>query len=132
MMEEKHNHATARRPEGARPLDAPVIPIDIPKYINQIKHEEAYHKNGKNAITVFKSDSVTITLIALKAGENFHPGQPDETVVMSVHLLSGDLLFETLGASTNLKESQIITVHQALSFKAVAVLDCVCVLTLFK
>lgn len=131
-MEEKYNDATAQRPEGARPLDAAVIPIDIPKYINQIKHEDAYNKNGKNAITVFKSDKVTITLIALKAGENFHPGQSDETVVMSVHILSGDLLFESLGATTSLKESQIITLHQALSFKAVAVSDCVCVLTLFK
>jgi hypothetical protein len=131
-MEEKYNNATAQRPEGARPLDAAVIPIDIPKYINQIKQEEAYDKNGKNAITVFKSDKVTITLIALKAGENFHPGHSDETVIMSIHLLSGDLLFESLDSTTNVKESQIITVHQVLSFKAVAVLDCVCVLTLFK
>lgn len=63
MMEEKHNYATPQRPEGARPLDAAIIPIQLPKYIVQLKTEEAYHKNGKNAITVFKSDKVTITLL---------------------------------------------------------------------
>ncbi len=70
-MEEKHNNATKRRPEGARPLDAGIIPINIPKYIDQLKGEDAYQKNGKNAITVFKSDTVTITLIAMKIDAEF-------------------------------------------------------------
>ena len=131
-MEEKYNNATAQRPEGARPLDAAIIPIDIPKYIIQLKQEDAYDKNGKNAITVFKSDKVTITLIALKGGENFHPGQSEGVAIMSIHLLTGDLSFESLGSTTSVKEGQILTVHQELSFKAMAVSDSVCVLTLFK
>lgn len=131
-MEEKYNNATAQRPEGARPLDAAIIPIDIPKYINQLKQEEAYQKNGKNAITVFKSDKITITLIALKEGQNFHPGQSEGMVIMSIHLINGHLSFESLGTVNNIKEGQLLTVHQELSFNALAMSDSICVLTLFK
>ncbi|HTM99492.1 MAG TPA: hypothetical protein VL088_12135 [Pedobacter sp.] len=131
-MEEKHNNATAQRPEGARPLDAAIIPIDIPKYINQLKQEEAYDKNGKNAITVFKSDRITITLIALKKGQNFHPGPSEVTAIMSIHLINGQLSFESLGTITTVNEGQLLTVHQELSFNALAISDSICVLTLFR
>ncbi|SFH01994.1 cupin domain-containing protein [Pedobacter insulae] len=131
-MEEKHNNATAQRPAGARPLDAAIIPIDIPKYISELKQEEAYNKNGKNAITVFKSDKITITLIALKEGEDFHPGQSEGEAIMSIQLINGHLSFESLGTVTKLTEGQLLTLHQELSFTALAISDSICLLTLFK
>ena len=72
-MEEKHNHATRLRPEGERAIDADLIAVDIRKYETQLHGEEAYRKNGKNAITVFKSDQVTITLISLTIGSIIKP-----------------------------------------------------------
>ncbi len=132
IMEEKHNNATSQRPEGARPLDAAIVPVDIPKYINLIKQEQAYHKNGKNAITVFKSDNITITLIALKEGQNFHPGHQESKAIMSIHLIIGHLSFESLGAVNTITEGQLLTLHEQLSFNALAVLDSICVLTVFK
>jgi len=131
-MEEKYNNATHQRPEGARPLDAAIIPIDIPKYINQLKTEEAYDKNGKNAITVFKSDRVTITLIALKEEQNFHPGQNDDVAIMSLQLISGHLSFESLGTLVTINEGELLTLHQQLSFNVSAIIDSICLLTLFK
>lgn len=131
-MEEKYNQATHQRPEGTRPLDAAIIPINIPKYIDAIKQEEAYHKNGKNAITIFKSDQVTITLIALKENQSFHPGQNEDTVIMSIQLLNGSLSFESLGTMSTLKEGELMVMHQQLSFNAAAISDCICLLTLFK
>lgn len=131
-MEEKHNNATPRRPEGARPLDAGLIPINIPNYIEQIKEEEAYHKKGKNAITVFKSDKLTITLIALKQGENFHPGNEENEATMSLQLLDGDLSFESFGNEIDLQKADLLTLHQQLSFKATAKTDCICLLTMVK
>jgi hypothetical protein len=129
-MEEKHNLSTKQRPEGARPLDAALIPIDINKFSNQIKAEEAYERNGKNAITVFKSEKVTITLIALKADENFHPGKEDNVAIMSLQVISGQLLFESLGNEINLNDGQFLTLHQELSFKATAKTDILCLLTM--
>ena len=131
-MEEKYNNSTNQRPEGARALDAAILPIDLPKYISQLKEEEAYDKNGKNAITVFKSDHVTITLIALKNGLNFHPGQNEETAIMSIYMINGSLSFESSGQINTIKEGELITLHQQLSFYASAILDSICLLTLIK
>ncbi|MES2652087.1 MAG: hypothetical protein V4663_10115 [Bacteroidota bacterium] len=131
-MQEKYNNATNQRPDGARPLDAAIIPIDIPKYIIQLKEEDSYAKNGKNAITVFKSDRITITLIALKEAQNFHPGQNDDTAIMSVQVINGLLSFESLGTVTTINEGQLLTLHQQLSFNVLAISDSICLLTLFK
>ena len=131
-MEEKHNNSTSQRPEGARALDAAILPIDLPKYISQLKEEEAYDKNGKNAITVFKSDNVTITLIALKDGLNFHPGLNEEIAIMSLYVITGCLSFESSGKVNRVEEGKLITLHQQLSFYASAVLDSICLLTMIR
>jgi hypothetical protein len=132
IMEEKHNNATPQRPEGARPLDAGIIPIDIEKFCEQIKKEEAYHKNGKNAITVFKSDKVTITIIALQATQKFHPGNEENEATMSLQVLKGNLHFESFGNEINLSDGELLTLHQQLSFKATAINDVICLLTMVK
>ena len=131
-MEEKYNNATRQRPEGARPLDAAIIPINIPKYIEQIKKETTYHKNGKNAITVFKSEQITITLIALREGESFYPGNEEGKAIMSIQLIDGHLSFESLGVTNELKNGELLTLHQQLSFKAKAILESICLLTMIK
>ncbi|RZK55580.1 MAG: hypothetical protein EOO91_13850 [Pedobacter sp.] len=131
-MEEKHNNATKQRPEGARPLDAGIIPINIPKYIGQLKAEEAYEKNGKNAITVFKSDAVTITLIAMQMNEEFHPGSEENEATMSLQVIKGEVLFESFGNKVELKDGELVTLHQQLSFKTTAISDAICLLTMVK
>lgn len=131
-MEEKYNFATPQRPEGTRPLDGDIIPIDIQKHITQIKQEEAYQKNGKNAITVFKSDQVTITIIALEQGETIHPGNEEGFGTMSLQLLEGQIFFESYGREIELNKGAILALHQQLAFKAKALTDCVCLLTMVK
>lgn len=131
-MEEKFNNATPQRPEGTRPLDADIIPIDLHKYIGQLKHEEAYAKNRKNAITLFKSEQVTITLIVLKENETFHPGSEKSKVIMSLQVLDGQLSFESLGKTNKLDQGGLITLHQLLSFNAIALKDSTCLLTLIN
>lgn len=131
-MEEKHSNATPQRPDGARALDAAVIPINIPKYIEQIKQETAYDKNGKNAITVFKSEHVTITLIALKELAEFHPGNEENQGIMSLQLISGKILFENNNEIIELTAGELITLHQQISFKANAKVETICLLTMIK
>ena len=131
-MEEKYNNATPQRPAGARPLDAAIIPINIPKHVFQIKLEDAYEKNGKNAITIFKSEQVTITLLALKAGQDIHPGSDENEATMSLQVINGHLDFESFDKRIDLKEGELLTLHQQLSFKAQAVEETICLLTLVK
>jgi quercetin dioxygenase-like cupin family protein len=131
-MEEKFNYATPQRPEGTRPLDADLLPIDINQYIIQIKEEEAYYKNGKNAITVFKSDKVTITLIALKEGESVHPGSETNEELMTLQLINGELLFQTAESSIELTDGKMAALHQPQSFNIKANKESICLLTMIK
>lgn len=131
-MEEKRNYATSQRPAGGRILDAGIIPINLPKYITLIKTEEAYAKNKKNAITVFKSDQVTITLIALQQDEIIRPGSEEGEAVMSLQVIDGQLAFESMGTDVDLQSGELLTLHQQLSFKARAISDCICLLTMVK
>lgn len=131
-MEDKYNYATPQRPDGTRPLDGNIIPIDIPKYIHQLIAEEAYKKNGKNAITVFKSDQVTITIVALAQGEMMHPGNEEGFGTMSLQLFEGQIYFESFDREIELNKGSILALHQKLSFKAKALLDTICLLTMVK
>jgi hypothetical protein len=131
-METKYNQATPQRPEGTRPLDADLIPIDLLKCIDQIKNEQAYAHNGKNALTVFKSNTVTITLIALKANEHIHPGNNEDIAVMTLQVLKGSLSFDNQIDRVDLAEGQLVTLHQKLAFDAIALQESICLLTLVK
>ncbi|RZK54838.1 MAG: hypothetical protein EOO87_09405 [Pedobacter sp.] len=131
-MEEKHNNATPQRPEGARPLDANLIPINIEKFVTQIKNEEAYDKNGKNAITVFKSENITITIVALKANEVIHPGNAENCAIMTLQVLEGEILFISADNEIKLESKNLLTIHQKLSFNATAKTDTICLLTVVR
>lgn len=132
-MEFKHNDATPQRPEGTRPLDAPIIPINLQKYIGQLQGEEAYHKNRKNAITVFKSENVTITLIVLDEKEVMQPGteEPDPAI-MNLQVINGHIAFDTSGSRVELKEGELLALHQLSPFKATALSKSICLLTMIK
>ena len=62
--------------------------------------------------------------------ENFHPGKEEDVVIMSLQVISGQLLFESLGNEINLNDGQFLTLHQELSFKATAKTDILCLLTM--
>ncbi len=131
-MEEKHNNATPQRPEGARALNASVLPIDMLKYIEQIKNEEAYLKNEKNAITVLKTKQVTVTIVALKAGEMVHPGNEEGVGMLILQVIDGYISFESRGERAELRKGYLLSLNDHLSFTARANEESTCLITLFK
>jgi quercetin dioxygenase-like cupin family protein len=131
-MEEKYNNATPQRPSGHRALDGQLVSVDLPKYITEIKNEAAYHENGKNAITVFKSEHATTTLVALKNGEKIQSGTEEQHLLMSLYLIEGALSFSVNGREEYVSEGQLISYHYERSFQASAQADCVCLLTVIK
>ena len=66
-MENKRNEATLSRPEGDRVIDAPYVFINTPEFIQQLMDEEAWQKNDRNAITVYKTSNMTMVLVCLHA-----------------------------------------------------------------
>ncbi len=108
-MEIKRNDATINRPDGDRVLDAPFVVMDLDDYVKQIKDEEAWDKNDRNGITIFKTDALTSVLTC------FHKDAAikNNTVngIFQVHLLEGRLRITTDAGESELKEGEMIIFH---------------------
>lgn len=131
-MEEKFNNATPQRPAGHRTLDGQLVLADLPKFINEIKSEAAYHENGKNAITVFKSEHATVTLVALKEGERVQSGTEEKHLLMNLYVIEGSLSFFVNDKEEYLSVGQLLSYHYDYPFKALSHTECVCLLTVIK
>jgi quercetin dioxygenase-like cupin family protein len=107
--DDKFNEATAQRPEGDRFIKAGLIEIDLSASQHQIKNEDAWQNNDRNAITLFKNDNMRILMIAM------HPGAQMKTHtapgVISVQVLEGGIIFSTESKIVNLRKDQMITLQ---------------------
>ncbi|PST83518.1 hypothetical protein C7T94_13270 [Pedobacter yulinensis] len=131
-MEEKRNRSTYNRPAGDRTIDAEVLHIDLPKFRVQIKTEEAWLKSDRNAITVFKTEGMTITLLALHQGALLQPGSYEGTGLLTVQILEGEMEFVTEADVFRLTEGQLINLHEHLPFRSSATQETLALLTMVR
>jgi quercetin dioxygenase-like cupin family protein len=108
-MEIKRNEATRNRPEGDRVLDAPYVFADLPAFVEQVKDEKAWENSDRNAITVFKTDNMTIVVSVMKDGAVIK----DNTVngFLTVLVLEGRIGVATLEGDADMGENQLIAFH---------------------
>jgi len=106
----KYNQATPLRPEGDRLLDAQMVLMDLKEYREKIKDEKTWKEGDRTAITLFKSDSMRIVLIALHADAEMKTHTAPGTI--SVQVLSGKITFRTEQRDAKLSEGQMLTLHE--------------------
>lgn len=128
-METKQNEPTHNRPKGDRTLDAPCVEIELVKFVRQIKQEDAWYKNDRNAITVFKSDNLTIVVNALRAGAKM--AKENAADVMSVQVLNGDLEININSNHKELAGGQMVVIHKGYTYEIVAKNDAVFILWVY-
>ena len=126
-MENKRNEATINRPEGDRVLDAPYVFINIPDFIRQLKSEEAWQKNDRNGITVFKSGRVTMVLTCLHAKAIMNDVLVDG--IFTIHVLEGVIRVRTPDGEVDMQANQVITFHQLVDHSVEAMMDSVLLFT---
>ena len=127
-MEIKNNEATDLRPDGDRLLDAPLVSMDIPEFIQQIKTETTWTNSDRNAITVFKTNGLRIVLVALH--ENAVMKKHTAAGIISVQVLEGEINFSTDKQSLVMKTGQIIALHKEIPHSVKAIQESVFLLTL--
>lgn len=125
---EKANDATPQRPAGTRPLNAPLLVLDLPQAQAQIKQEPAWHRSDRNALTLLQADGMRLVLIALHEGAEMKthtaPG------IISVQVLEGHLAFEAEGQTAELQPGQLLTLQTGVPHRVVARQESVFLLTL--
>jgi quercetin dioxygenase-like cupin family protein len=113
-MEERKQDDTINRPEGERTIDAPFVSIDLPHFIEMIKNEKVWQDSDHNAITVFKDDQLTVTLVAMHPGAEIHTLLPKH--LWTAQVLSGQLHLTTEDNVQTLTKNQMIVLHAGVSY----------------
>lgn len=120
-MKIKANEATVSRPSGSRLLDASSVKVDIKKCIESLKSEEAWQLNDRNAITVFKSDGITMVLSGM------HPNAVIDDYsrggISIIYVIQGNILFTTGGEEKEVAEGQIISAQKEETFLLLTMKD---------
>lgn len=127
-MEEKFNEATPQRPDGDRLIDAPLVTIDLPAFMEQIKNESSWKDSDRNSITVFKTNGLRLVLIALHKGAEL--ARHTANGIISVQVLEGQIRFNTDQQSVGLNKGQVLTLHKGIPHSVLAKEETVFLLTL--
>ena len=127
-MEVKTTDSTNQRPEGSRMVDAPLVNINLNLFIEQIRNEEIWKNSDRNAITVFKTDAMSIVLIALH--ENAELKKHTAAGIISVQVLEGKIMFTTDDQAVELNKGQMITLHEHIPHAVLAKEESIFLLTL--
>ena len=127
-MEIKYNESTELRPEGERVMDAPLVSMDIPEFIKQIKNEPAWKNGDRNAMTIYKTDGMRIVLVALHKDAELKRHTAEG--IISVQVLDGKINFGTDDSSVEIEKGQMIALHKGLHHSVKAIKESVFLLTL--
>ena len=127
-MESKFNEATPQRPEGTRPIDAPMVTMDLSSFMEQIRKEPTWLESDRNSITIFKTDSMRMVMIALHAGAELKTHSA--AGVISVQVLEGQMRFITEKETAELSKGQMIALHAGIPHSVVADKETIFLLTL--
>ncbi len=127
-MDTKSNDSTSLRPEGERELDAPMVTMDLLALKKQIKEEESYKNKDRNAITIFKSESMRIVLVALHEGAEMKTHQAPGMI--SVQVMEGHIIFKTEQNTSERTAGQMLVLHEGIPHSVIAKKESIFLLTL--
>ena len=126
-MERKRNEATHNRPEGDRVIDAPYVFIDVNEYTRQLREEDAWSKNDRNGITVFKTDQLTMVVVCLHEKAVLKNNVVDG--IVTIQVVEGKIRVTTPDGEVDIRQNQIVTFQRCLDHSIEAMDESVMILT---
>lgn len=128
VSENKTNEATQQRPENNRILNGQLVEMNLVDIMQQMKKEKSWIENDRNAVTIFKSDTMRIVLLGLH--ENAVLKDHKANGVISVQVLEGKVTFSTDQDDVVMNKGQMIALQENIVHKVVAIKECFFLLTL--
>jgi quercetin dioxygenase-like cupin family protein len=123
----KTNEATRNRPEGDRVLDAPYIIANIDERIDQIKDEETWDKSDHNAMTLIKTEGLTIVLICMHKEATINDNIVDG--IVTIEVIEGSVNISTNADHYEICERGIITLRPNIPHSIYALKEAVLLLS---
>jgi mannose-6-phosphate isomerase-like protein (cupin superfamily) len=127
MSQNKRIEATSIRPDGNRLLYAPLVEMNINKFIKQLKREEAWEKDKHNTITIYKSESTTIVLRGMHKKSIRKSGKVNSDA--TIHVLKGQIKIFAGDHTVKLKKGQMLGISANTEHSVEAVRDSFYLLT---
>jgi len=127
-MENKSNDATSQRPDGKRILNAPLVEMDLYKFIEQIKEETTWTDSDRNSVTIFKSETMRIVLLGLHENAELKPHKANG--VISVQVLEGKINFITEQQTSLVAKGQMLALQENIPHSVFALTETFLLLTL--
>ena len=129
-MKEKFNESTNNRPEGERLIDAPFVVSDLSAHIKQITEEDSFFINDRNAITLFKSEGISVVLVALRSGAEMSAPEPSGNIAI-LQVLSGSFDIEIKNTTSSVGKQQIVSFHGSIPYHILATEEVIFLLTFY-
>lgn len=126
-MDNKFINATDQRPNAHHIIDAGHVKIDIEAIVEQIKNEKAWNYSDRNAMTVFKTNGLSIVIIALHKDAAMAKHKVDG--LLSIQVIEGQIEISADSESINLKSGQMIVLHSYIEHSISAVEETVFLFT---
>ena len=126
-MTERHNEATPQRPDGTRVLDAPLVDINLNDFIKIIKEEPTWKDSDRNSMTVYKTDGLSVVLIALHRGAELK--RHTAAGIITVQVLDGRIRFDTDEGSSEMGKGEMLALHERIPHAVFAMEESVFLLT---
>lgn len=126
-MENNIIDATNLRPEASRIIEASMVNIDIPSFVKQIKNEKTWNESDRNVITVFKTNGLSIVLIALHQHAEMIKHKANGLI--SIQIIEGTIKFFTDSESIILTAGQMLALHSGIQHSLLAIEETVFLLT---
>jgi quercetin dioxygenase-like cupin family protein len=123
----KTNEATLNRPEGDRILDAPYVVANIDERIDQLKDEKTWDKNDHNAITLVKTEGLTVVLICMHKDATINDNIIDG--IVTIEVIEGSVNVSTNAENFKLKERGIMTLRPKIPHSLCALKETVLLLS---
>ena len=127
MSQNKRIDATNQNPERERLLYAPLVQMNINKFIKQLKSEDAWKKDDHNTITIYKSESTTIVLRGMQKKSLRKSGKVNSDATIQV--LKGKIKIHVEGSPIKLKRGQMLGISANTEHSVEAVRDSFYLLT---
>lgn len=127
-MESKSNDETPQRPDSERLLNAPLVEMNLQEVIKQIKSETTWIDSDRNAVTLFKSETMRIVFIGLRENAELKPHKANG--VISVQVIEGNIEFTAEDQITSLEKRQMIALQENIIHSVKALTESFFLLTL--
>lgn len=121
------NEATPLRPHGDRLLNAPLVEMDLNKFVDEIKSETTWESSDRNSMTIFKSEVMTVVLMGMRENAELKTHTANGNILVQV--LAGKIDFKTDAQTTDLNKGQMIALHPNIPHSVLAVKESFFLLT---